>query len=78
MTNTQPLTVWMTDDKRCLLWDRASWVRYVESLNKQDRSFAAIDANVKQAIERAPNNRAVRVTMSRGAADALLARQPRR
>lgn len=78
MSNTQPLTVWMTDSQRCLLWDRASWDRYVATFGANDRSGIAIRAAVTQAIERAPNNRAVKVTMSRATADALLARQVRR
>ena len=78
MAHAQPLTVWMTDTERCLLWDRVSWDRYIASLGKLSREAVTVGSLVTSAIARSTNNRAVQVTLPRAAADALLARQPRR
>lgn len=78
MAHAQPLTVWMTETERCLLWDRVSWDRFADSFTKNSRDGIVIRAAVSKAIERSTNNRAVQVTLPRAAADALLARQPRR
>ena len=78
MAHAQPLTVWTTETERCLLWSRRSWDRLADSFGPRSRDGAILRAAIAKSTERTIDHRAVQVTLPRGVADALLARQPRR